>query len=355
MKKVISICGTIALAMALVGCSTVGGIGRGAHEIPVARDYSELEKMPLGEAEMAVAKAHRVGSQHHAAYEYFTAKQYLDMAYEEKGEGDRPGLKDYTILAKQRADEAIAKGSGIRDKGELAMPRDAEACRAIYERLRARYNEICRMKAKVVSPVLLSHIEVALSRAEHELNEPNQYVDAARALVTVEPDIDAMWSQDVDGDGIVDLKDGAPWAAEDKDGYEDADGIPEPKPYPKLDAIHFDSAKANLTAGSVGYLRGVAQMLIDGYNEATLHVDGHTDEVHNDDYNADLSQRRAETVQACLTGNGAKASQLKVAWHGESKPVGDNSTQEGKAMNRRVELMLDSPDVKPMCECAKCK
>lgn len=349
------IVGVAVLVVVLGGCHTVGGQPKGVLEIPETRDVTNLPKMPRWEAENAVDEAHRVGAQHHSAYNYFSAREYLDMVYEEKAEGDWRGVKDYTILAKKWADAAIAEGSGIPDKGEFGMPADADACRAEFARLKARFVDLCPDKAKLVAPVIYAHIEVALSRAEHELAEPRHYPDAARALATVEADIDTILSQDVDGDGIVDMFDGDPWAPEDKDNYEDNDGIPEPKPYPVLDDVNFATAKWNLSSDAKGYLRGIAHMLVDGYSEATLHVDGHTDEIDTEPRNVDLSERRAASAKACLTAAGAKASQLKVAWHGESQPIADNSTAEGRAKNRRVASRLDSPDVvTKYCKCAKC-
>ena len=347
--------GVAVLLVALGGCHTFGGQPKGVLEIPESRDVRNQPKIPRWEAENAVAEAHRVGAQHYSAYNYFSARDYLKAVYEEKAEGGWVGVRDYTLLAKKFADAAIAEGSGIPDKGEFGMPVDRETCVSEFNRLRARFEDLCPDKAKLVSPVIYAHIEVALSRAEHELAEPRHYPDAARDLATVEADIDTILSQDVDGDGIKDMFDGDPWAAEDKDNYQDNDGIPEPKPYPELDDVNFASDKAILSADAQGYLRGVAHMLVDGYSEATLHVDGHTDEIDTDSYNVDLSERRAGAAQGCLTAAGAKASQLKVAWHGESKPVADNSTAAGRAQNRRVELMLNSPDVvTKYCKCAKC-
>ena len=349
------ILGAILLTALLGGCHTVGGQPKGVLEIPESRDVRNQPKIPRWEAENAVDTAHRVGAQHYSPYNYFSARDYLKAVYEEKAEGGWVGVRDYTLLAKKWADAAIAEGSGIPDGGEFGMPATADECRAEFARLKARFQDLCPMKAKLVSPVIYAHIEVALSRAEHELAEPRHYPDAARALKTVEPDIDTLLSQDVDGDGIADMFDGDPWAPEDKDNYEDRDGIPEPKPYPVLDDVNFDTAKWKLSSDAKGYLRGIAHMLVDGYSEATLYVDGHTDERHTEPYNVDLSEKRAKAANGCLTAAGAKASQLRVAWHGELKPKGDNSTAAGRAVNRRVESKLDSPDVvTKYCKCAKC-
>jgi outer membrane protein OmpA-like peptidoglycan-associated protein len=340
----------IVMVVAVLATCVTGCVTRGTREIPYHRDYSNLVKTPILEAQQAVDKAHRVGAQHYAPFEYFAGAQYLAYARTEKAENDLPAFKDYTNLAKEYAEKAIEKGSGIPDKGPIGMYADKSVCQAEFDRLVARFKELNRCKAILVSPVIYAHVEATLSEAEHELAEPRHWPQAARRMVTIEPDIDTIWSQDVDKDGIVDMKDGDPWAPEDKDGFQDADGIPEPKPYPVLDAVHFKSDCDKLNADAKGYLRGIAHMLVDGYSEATLHLSGHTDTDHTAEYNVDLSKRRISSVQKYLKANRAKVKQVKAVWHGETKPVADNATKDGKAKNRRVELKLDSPDVKsPYC------
>jgi OmpA-OmpF porin, OOP family len=70
-----------------------------------------------------------------------------------------------------------------------------------------------------------------------------------------------------------------------------------------------------------------------------LEVQGHTDDQGSDDYNLKLSQRRAETVVACLGLFGIDPSRLVPKGYGESKTVMPNTTEEGRAKNRRVELV----------------
>lgn len=333
--------------VALSGCVT----GRGVHEIPVSRDYSTLEKMKASEVDQKVAEAHRVGAGLFAPYEYSSAAHYLEWAEMERAESDQRGEWDYAALAKQFAEEAIARGAGIPDKGEMPMPDNLAACQAEYDRLVARYRELDPCKAKLIAPVVYAHIEANLSIAEHELKEKCHYVEGARYLRWVEADIDAIWAKDTDGDGIKDMQDGEPWIAEDMDGFQDEDGMPEPKPYPVLSPIYFATNSAALSAEAQGYLRGVANMLIDGYSEVTVHLSGHTDSDASDEYNQALSTRRVDAVKSCLVANGAKNEMVSTAPHGESQPAADNATAAGKAKNRRVELVLDAPDVEsPFCK-----
>jgi OOP family OmpA-OmpF porin len=69
-------------------------------------------------------------------------------------------------------------------------------------------------------------------------------------------------------------------------------------------------------------------------------VVGHTDSVGTDAYNERLSQRRAEAVRNYLSSQGIAANRIKVAWKGEREPVAPNTTAEGRAQNRRVEITL---------------
>jgi outer membrane protein OmpA-like peptidoglycan-associated protein len=323
---------------------------RGVHTVPHDRDYEALEKHHYEEGQPLVAEAHRKGAHHFAPFEYDSAETYLDFADDAHQEGDRKGHQDYAKLIKEYSADALANGSGIPDKGMLAMPENHAGAVAEFDRIKALYKELDPCKAKLVAPHIYAHIETSLAQAEHEIKEREHYPEGIRHLRFVEPDIDAIWAMDADNDGVRDMDDGEPWIPEDPDGYQDGDGIPEPKPYPVLSDIHFASDSAKLSDKAKGYLAGIAHMLIDGYSEATLILDAYTDSDASDEYNIALSERREESVKNFLVEAGAQASQIKSAYHGETNPKGDNSTSAGKAENRRCELRLDSEDpVSPYC------
>ena len=69
-------------------------------------------------------------------------------------------------------------------------------------------------------------------------------------------------------------------------------------------------------------------------------IEGHTDSTGPDGYNQGLSERRAEAVQGYLVDHGVSPSNLSTVGYGEAQPVADNSTREGRALNRRVELRV---------------
>lgn len=325
--------------------------GRGTHEIPVSRDYQALQDMSAEEAELHVNKAHRVGAHHFAPYEFTSAKHYLKRALAERAESDCQGEKDFASLAKMYAEQAIANGSGIEDKGEMPTAEDYEEAKAQFDALVAKYRELDPCKAKVVAPVTYAHIEIHLACAEHEIIEKCHAVQGSRWLKTVEADIDAIWAKDTDGDGVKDMHDGEPWIAEDMDGFQDEDGMPEPKPYPELEDVNFSSGSAALSTDAKGYLRGIADMMFDGYSEATIYLAGHTDSDASEGYNMDLSNRRAQAVADYLKAQGVTQEIIVTNHYGEAQPVAPNTTGAGKAQNRRCEIWLDSPDpVSPFCQ-----
>jgi outer membrane protein OmpA-like peptidoglycan-associated protein len=70
----------------------------------------------------------------------------------------------------------------------------------------------------------------------------------------------------------------------------------------------------------------------------SVEVAGHTDATGTDEYNQGLSERRARSVVDYLVGKGIDRSRLDAVGRGESQPVADNGTRDGRAQNRRVEL-----------------
>jgi OOP family OmpA-OmpF porin len=97
----------------------------------------------------------------------------------------------------------------------------------------------------------------------------------------------------------------------------------------------FDSDE--ISGASMATLDIAAEMLQECSNVHTA-VEGHTDSIGNDAYNQSLSQRRADSVRDYLSTHGVSPGRLQSKGYGESQPVADNSTDEGRALNRRVEL-----------------
>jgi OmpA-OmpF porin, OOP family len=99
----------------------------------------------------------------------------------------------------------------------------------------------------------------------------------------------------------------------------------------------FDFDKAVLKPGGQAALDDLVSRLKDINLEVIIAV-GHTDSVGTDAYNQKLSVRRAEAVKSYLQGKGVESSRIYTEGKGESQPVADNKTAEGRAKNRRVEI-----------------
>src|SRR5258706_2399163 len=108
--------------------------------------------------------------------------------------------------------------------------------------------------------------------------------------------------------------------------------------YPKKG--EHDVSRAGLVEGSVALLDQAVDVL-KRYPNVRVEVDGHTDSVGTDQYNQGLSERRAQIVYDYLTSHGVERSRLLgPKGFGESKPIDTNKTKEGRARNRRTELVV---------------
>jgi outer membrane protein OmpA-like peptidoglycan-associated protein len=81
-------------------------------------------------------------------------------------------------------------------------------------------------------------------------------------------------------------------------------------------------------------------MVLKEYNKTVIEVAGHTDSTGSDQYNQQLSQRRAQSVAGYLGGQGINSQRLLTVGAGESYPIASNDTEAGRAQNRRVEMTI---------------
>lgn len=106
------------------------------------------------------------------------------------------------------------------------------------------------------------------------------------------------------------------------------------------DHLEFEQDKAIILKGSYGDLESLTNLLLIR-EELKISLEGHTDSDGTEEYNMKLSKSRVEAVKDFLVANGVDASRIKTSYYGESKPIADNSTEEGKAKNRRVEMKIE--------------
>ena len=103
--------------------------------------------------------------------------------------------------------------------------------------------------------------------------------------------------------------------------------------------VTFATNQSSIDPRFYATLDDVAAVL-NRYDQSIVDIIGHADSDGAEDYNLDLSRRRASSVAQYLVSRGVLADRLYVDGRGESAPVASNATAEGKAMNRRVEIFL---------------
>lgn len=105
-------------------------------------------------------------------------------------------------------------------------------------------------------------------------------------------------------------------------------------------SILFDFDSAAIRPDAERTLGEVVEV-IQAYSARPVRVEGHTDSIASDAYNAKLSLERAESVAKWLASHGVQASRLSTVGHGEGLPIADNATAEGRQQNRRVEIVIE--------------
>lgn len=103
--------------------------------------------------------------------------------------------------------------------------------------------------------------------------------------------------------------------------------------------VTFASNQSSVQSQFYPVLDDVAQVLTQ-YDQSLVDIMGHADSDGPDDYNLDLSRRRAIAVADLLVARGVQPGRLVVDGYGESRPIASNATPQGKAQNRRVEILI---------------
>ncbi len=106
-----------------------------------------------------------------------------------------------------------------------------------------------------------------------------------------------------------------------------------------LVGVNFDSNSSKLTAESYPILFDAVKTLLKN-PDMKVEIEGHTDNIGSESYNQKLSERRADVVKKYLLSKGIAESRLTASGKGESNPVADNGTADGRAMNRRIEFKI---------------
>jgi outer membrane protein OmpA-like peptidoglycan-associated protein len=160
-------------------------------------------------------------------------------------------------------------------------------------------------------------------------------------------DDDGCPDPDNDSDGILDATDECPLEAETVNGREDDDGCPDLVRVDRqqgriliLEKIYFKTNSDTILERSFPMLEEMAATLGQHQDLGKVSIEGHTDAKGSAASNLRLSQRRANSVMRFLVERGVAADRLSATGYGETKPLQDNKTEEGRAENRRVEFRL---------------
>jgi len=105
----------------------------------------------------------------------------------------------------------------------------------------------------------------------------------------------------------------------------------------------FDTGRAALKPGAQRSLDQIASFL-EQHPERSVQIEGFTDSQGPDDYNLELSQKRADAVAMAIMQRGVDAQRVRALGYGEQFPVASNSSDGSRQLNRRVEIIVSNDD-----------
>lgn len=240
-----------------------------------------------------------------ASQELSNARKSLDAAEAAMQKHDKDGVLHYSFLASQQAkagEELISRGQAR----EQVAQGEAERNRVLLEaRTREAQNASDQARAEQ------QKAEVAKQEA---LSAQAQAEQARTETADMQKQLAELQAKQTDRGMVLTLGD-----------------------------VLFDTAKATLKPGAQAQLTRVASFM--QKNEGTkVVIEGHTDSRGSDEYNQDLSQRRAQAVADVLAANGIDRSRIEAVGRGKALPVASNDTSAGQQQNRRVEIVFSDPE-----------
>lgn len=229
--------------------------------------------------------------------ELHVAKQALDQAERSfNDEGDAPQTKDFSYVAIRKAQLADASArAALALKEKEALEREAQNVQA--DQLHKTRGELAKTQDQ------LTKEKAAREKAERE---------AAQAMA----DLKRIADVKNESRGMVITLSGS---------------------------VLFPTNESTLLPAAMVKLNEVADALIKGNPDSNITIEGHTDSQGQRQYNMDLSQKRAESVKAQLVSRGVAADRIKTVGVGPDRPIADNKSAEGRANNRRVEIIVEPP------------
>ncbi len=261
------------------------------------------------------AASGKAGQLHPA--QVYEAKQALDKAEAKfKEEADSPNTKDLSYVAQRRAQYAEAMAQVTladerlkqADKDSRAL--DGKALESAQAALKRSQEEAEKNKQLAVSAQ--SDAEKARQEAE---KERQARLEAERRMKQAIEDLAKIAAIKDEQRGMVITLTGN---------------------------VLFASGKWELLPGAQIKLNEVAEAL-KAQKDRDIIVEGHTDNQGSAQSNLDLGQRRADSVRSYLVSRGVEPNRITATGIGAARPIADNSTAEGRANNRRVEIIISPP------------
>jgi len=227
--------------------------------------------------------------------ELHVAKQSLDQAERSfNDEGDAPQTKDFSYVAIRKAQLADASArAALAVKEKEALEREAQNVQA--DQLHKTRGELAKTQDQ------LTKEKAAREKAEKE---------AAQAMA----DLKRIADVKNESRGMVITLSGS---------------------------VLFPTNESTLLPAAMVKLNEVADALIKGNPDSNITIEGHTDSQGQRQYNMDLSQKRAESVKGQLVSRGVAGDRIKTVGVGPDRPIADNKSAEGRANNRRVEIIVE--------------
>jgi outer membrane protein OmpA-like peptidoglycan-associated protein len=221
--------------------------------------------------------------------------------------GDTQGTRDLAYVADRRAQIAEARGgaaqAGAQQQQTLGQMHEAETAQ-----LAATSGQLGRANTQ-----LALQGQAMQNQNQALATEQQRRADAEKAAAKATADLAAFASVKQETRGMVITLSGS---------------------------VLFVSNKSDLLPGAQIKLNEVADALTKQDSESKIVVEGHTDSQGGAGYNQDLSQRRAQTVRDYLVTRGISADRVTSQGFGLTRPIADNATAEGRANNRRVEIVV---------------
>ena len=268
------------------------------------------------------------------------ASEYQALAAVEAEQGDRRDAADYTAKAAAAAAGNPTEPARVESRQPYLKMQYVQTIASARDRLVSAFEKSGRTKAPAAAARAQSSYDCWLEQATEDL-QPDHIMACEQAYVAAIGEVEAALAvkvavveadPDSDGDGVPDSRDDCPGTPAGT--TVDMHGCPE---IPNLEGVHFEFGKSALTAQARSILEQAA-VIVERNPHVRVEAVGHTDSVGSDEYNQRLSQQRADAARDFLIKQGVASSRTSARGMGESAPVADNGSSDGRRMNRRVEL-----------------